>query len=124
MHPLLGPTLGLLIIGGAVLLVSMAGREGGIGRNRPIGIRTSATLASDAAWHAAHQAATPLMQKAAVVAATCALVGIAAMLWAPAAWEAAVFATVVIGGYVTPAILLVRAMFIANRAAAATVDGA
>lgn len=126
MHPLLGPTLGLLVLAGAVLLVGMAGRDGTLGRNRAVGIRTSATLASDAAWQAAHRAAAPLMQKAAAVAGTSALLGIAAMLWTPAEWEAAVFSSVIAVGYGTPVLLLVRAAFVADRAAteAATVDGA
>lgn len=125
MHPLLAPTLGLLILAGATLLVGMAGRDGTLGRNRAIGIRTSATRASDAAWQAAHRAAAPLMQKAAAVAGTFALLGIAAMLWTPTEWEAAVYPNVVIIGYVTPVVLLVRAMFVADRAAteAARIDG-
>ncbi|HET8957262.1 MAG TPA: SdpI family protein [Microcella sp.] len=125
MHPLLTPTLGLLILSGATLLIGRAGRDGALGRNRAVGIRTSATLASDAAWQAAHRAAAPLVQKAAAVAGTFAVVGIAAMLWTPPAWEAAVFPTVVVMGYAIPVALLVRAMVVADRAAteAATVDG-
>ena len=115
-----------MILSIATLLIGRAGRDGALGRNRAVGIRTSATLASDAAWLAAHRAAAPLVQKAATVAGTLAVVGTAAMLWTPPAWEAAVFPTVVVMGYAVPVALLVRTMFIADRAAAeaATVEGA
>lgn len=71
MPAFLGPILGgLLLLAGVLLLIIAAlGARGRLPRNRIAGIKTPATLASDAAFAAAHRvAAVPLAAAGAVAA--------------------------------------------------------
>lgn len=57
----------VLMVGGVALAVlNHAAATGRVGPNGGIGIRTSATRSSDEAWRAAHQAAKPWIQFAAM----------------------------------------------------------
>lgn len=53
----LGPFL--MLVGALVSYVGVRAMRGDLERNRLLGIRTNATLASDAAWQAAHRAGGP-----------------------------------------------------------------
>ncbi|ORC15756.1 hypothetical protein A7979_06065 [Rothia nasimurium] len=54
--------MSLLIVGGLFLIIARMGRAGTLSRNGLIGIRTKATMQSDAAWYAAHQAMAPTLR--------------------------------------------------------------
>jgi uncharacterized membrane protein len=57
-----------MLLAGVVLLVLAARqRSGGLRRNGLVGLRTSATMRSDEAWHAAHAATAGLTALAGVV---------------------------------------------------------
>jgi len=66
---LLGLLLGVAMIGAAIaiIVVNNGASNGRIGPNPGMGIRTAATRSSPEAWEAAHRAAMPIMQFAAVV---------------------------------------------------------
>ena len=66
---LLGLVLGLAMIAAAVaiIVINNGAASGRIGPNPGMGIRTAATRSSEEAWQAAHSAAGPVMQLAAVV---------------------------------------------------------
>lgn len=59
--------LGLLLIvsGSVIAIVAAKARNGTLGRNWIVGVRTRKTLESDAAWTAAHEAAAPPLRLAA-----------------------------------------------------------
>ena len=70
---------GLVTVAVAMWFVARAGEQGDLPRNGLVGIRTSATRASDRAWEAGHRAAAgPALTMARVV------VGIAVLLAASA----------------------------------------
>lgn len=119
MHPLLGPALGFVILALAAGLVAGAAKRDALRRSSRVGIRTSATLASDQSWTAGHRAAAPWLQKAAALAGAMAIVAFAALLWAPADLLAAVSNIAPIVGYGASIAMIVRAAFVADRAAAA-----
>lgn len=52
----------LLLAGGLLLTLARMGAAGTLSRNRVIGIRTGATMQSDAAWYAAHKAIAPVLR--------------------------------------------------------------
>lgn len=58
----------LLLVGVALGAVAVTGGRGTLRRNRFAGVRTAATLASEAAFAAANRVAAPLVGAAAVVA--------------------------------------------------------
>ena len=108
--PRLGIGLLLLLSGVAVAAVNRRAADGRLRRNALAGIRTRATLASDAAWVAGHVAARPLSDaSAAVFAATGLLAALAS--------RAALFAGVVLVGTVGATVLLLLAARSAGRAA-------
>lgn len=55
--------VGPLLLGAGLLIVAVAvkGWRGDLARNKMVGIRTPATMASDEAWHVAHRLAGPWM---------------------------------------------------------------
>ncbi|MGI5126569.1 SdpI family protein [Pseudonocardia sp. CA-107938] len=71
MPAFLGPILGgLLLLAGLLLLtIAALGARGSLPRNRVAGIKTAATLASDAAFTTAHKAAAVPLAAAGAVAA-------------------------------------------------------
>lgn len=112
-------SLGLFMVGGVLLLMAKQSGEG-FARNSLYGIRTKATMASDAAWEAGHRAAAPAVRTSAWIALVFAvLLGATALIWPQE--EPVPVATVVlwIAGYVqvmVSALIMVR---IANGAARA-----
>ena len=66
---ILGLLLGVVMIGAAIaiIVVNNGASNGRIGPNPGMGIRTTATRSSPEAWQAAHRAAMPIMQFAAIV---------------------------------------------------------
>lgn len=53
--------MGLLALGAMIHYVKNQVASGNLGRNPAVGIRTRATMSSDAAWTAGHAAAAPLL---------------------------------------------------------------
>ncbi|GBD23026.1 hypothetical protein HRbin29_00677 [bacterium HR29] len=66
--------------GSAMVAVGAAGARGRLPRNRWAGIRLPSTMASDAAWEAAHRAAGPMMAASGGLADGVALLA-ALLLW-------------------------------------------
>lgn len=58
----------LAVAGLVILLVGKLANDGRIGRNHLLGIRTKATMASNDAWRAAHEAAWPSLFWAGITA--------------------------------------------------------
>ncbi|WP_237209335.1 SdpI family protein [Rothia nasimurium] len=52
----------LLLLGGLFLTIARMGAAGTLRRNGLVGIRTAATMQSDAAWYAAHRAIAPVLR--------------------------------------------------------------
>ncbi|WP_237185587.1 SdpI family protein [Rothia nasimurium] len=52
----------LLLLGGLFLTIARMGAAGTLRRNGLVGIRTTATMQSDAAWYAAHKAIAPVLR--------------------------------------------------------------
>ncbi|WP_036555527.1 SdpI family protein [Nocardiopsis sp. CNT312] len=107
---LLALALGLFVIAGTVHSVRNTARDGGLARNAFLGLRTSATLASDRAWSEGHLAAVPRLTAAmrcgyatGAVALGFLLSALAAEALLPLAWAAAVL------GYAASMALLVAA---------------
>jgi uncharacterized membrane protein len=113
--PLL-PALGVAALqcaGGAlVALVTRRAADGRLRRNQVAGIRTAATLRSDAAWRAGHAAAVPLSDLGGVALGLSGLVA----LWAR---RAPVFAGVLLSGTLVAIVLLLLGARRAVRAASA-----
>ena len=71
MPAFLGPFLGVVLLLAGLLLLTTAGlgARGTLPRNRFVGIKTAATLASDSAFRSAHKAAAVPLAAAGAVAA-------------------------------------------------------
>ena len=52
----------LLLLGGLFLAIARMGAAGTLRRNGLVGVRTAATMQSDAAWYAAHRAIAPVLR--------------------------------------------------------------
>ncbi|WP_237204878.1 SdpI family protein [Rothia nasimurium] len=52
----------LLLLGGLFLTIARMGAAGTLRRNGLVGVRTTATMQSDAAWYAAHKAIAPTLR--------------------------------------------------------------
>lgn len=52
----------LLLLGGLFMAIARMGAAGTLSRNGLVGIRTAATMQSDAAWYAAHKAIAPVLR--------------------------------------------------------------
>lgn len=52
----------LLLLGGIFMAIARMGAAGTLRRNGLVGIRTTATMQSDAAWYAAHKAIAPTLR--------------------------------------------------------------
>jgi hypothetical protein len=92
-----------LVTGAAVSVLNRRAADGRLGRNGVAGIRTPATMRSDAAWRAGHAAARGLSD---VAAAVFALTGLAALVARDARWFAG---AVLVGMTCGAAVLLVGA---------------
>lgn len=55
------------MVGGMMVAIARMSANGSLIRNGAVGIRTSKTQASDAAWEAGHKAAAPVMRGSGVV---------------------------------------------------------
>ena len=109
------------VLTAAALVQFTLTRSGSLDRNALIGIRTSATLSSDAAWKAGHQAAQPALLTTAVtgVVTLVAVLG----LWFLVPTAATALAVVSATGLVVVAGLFVRVALSANKAARAAGGG-
>ncbi|MFV0534714.1 MAG: SdpI family protein [Cumulibacter sp.] len=110
--------VGLLFVGVLFIVVSFAMRGPGLTRNRAVGIRTKATLASDAAWASGHKAAAPWILSAGILST---VMGLGALTLTVTAGKDGL-APGVAPVYVTLAflfiiVLVLVATVIANRAA-------
>lgn len=110
---LLGLLLGLAMIGAAVtiIVVNNGASSGRTGPNRGIGIRTAATRSSPEAWRAAHRAAAPIMQFAAMVSL---VTGVVVLFLRS---SPSLFWGVLLVGAVLLAVLSVVGAIVADRAA-------
>lgn len=80
-------SVGCLTLLLAFIMIAKMVQSGGLTRNGLVGIKTSATLQSDAAWSAGHAAAVPALRASAAIAATGVLVPLPlALLTQPASW--------------------------------------
>lgn len=52
----------LLLLGGLFMAIARMGAAGTLSRNGLVGVRTAATMQSDAAWYAAHRAIAPVLR--------------------------------------------------------------
>jgi uncharacterized membrane protein len=94
-------TVGVILIGLLATAASLAlvavGRLSTAGRLRPnpwAGIRLPSTMASDAAWYAAHRAAGPVLTAGGTASAAVAIVGVLVGLASPASGLALVMVAI------------------------------
>ena len=112
---------GLLLMSGIMFhIVYSAVRSQDLSRNRALGIRTRATLASDAAWREGHRVAGPYVLAAALSAYTSAALCVAV---ATTTGGAGLLVGVSTGiGYLSVLVLLVIAGRVADGAARSVLD--
>lgn len=110
--------VGLLLVGALFIVFSFAMRGEGIGRNRAVGIRTKATLASDAAWQRGHHAASPWVLSAGILSVVMGFGALALSLASgeegPAAGVQSVYVTV---AFLAVIVVVLVAARVANNAA-------
>lgn len=114
MEALVLPAASLVSLGLLLGWAARSSRTGTLERNALIGIRTRATMASDAAWDAGHRAAAPVLEVVAWASVVTGLVGTVTAI--ADSWLAAVTVSV---GYAALFVLLGLATARANRAARA-----
>ena len=102
----------------AIIVVNNGASNGRIGPNPGMGIRTTATRSSPEAWQAAHRAAMPIMQFAAVVSLATGVVVLFLRSSPNLFWG------VLLVGIVLLAALSVAGAIVGDRAAKAIRDGA
>jgi len=109
--------IGLLLIGILLIAMSTAMKGDGLTRNRAVGIRTRATMASDDAWQQGHQAAAPWVLSAGIFGVVMSVAAFT-MTWAigdgMSGVTSGVFVCVAFGALI--ALILVSTR-VANRAA-------
>lgn len=112
--------LGVVMIGTGVLIavVNTRAADGRIGVNTAAGIRTKQTMAGEAAWRAAHVAAKPWNQFAAIIAVVTGFAVIALSSSAAALYG------VLFTGLALSVAVVVAAAVVGHRAARAVNDGA
>ena len=115
-----GLLLGVAMIGAAIaiIVVNNGASSGRIGPNPGMGIRTTATRSSMEAWQAAHRAAMPIMQFAAMVSLATGVVVLFLRSSPTLFWG------VLLVGVVLLASLSVVGAIVADRAAKGIRDGA
>jgi len=117
---MLGLLLGVVMIGAAIaiIVVNNGASNGRIGPNPGMGIRTTATRSSPEAWQAAHRAAMPIMQFAAIVSLATGVVVLFLRSSPNLFWG------VLLVGVALLTALSVTGAIVADRAAKAIRDGA
>ncbi|WP_159942108.1 MULTISPECIES: SdpI family protein [unclassified Nocardiopsis] len=115
---LLAAVVGLAVVAGSTHYLRNATASGALERNALVGLRTSATMASDEGWREGHRAAGPWLTAtvrlgylAAAAAAVSALAGLSTALFLSLAWAVVAVAYPVLLG------LLITGTVIAHRAA-------
>lgn len=103
-------------VAGAAFSVVHASIRRGLPRNSSLGIKTRATLASDEAWRAGHDAARPWLRSSALTAYTASVVCGAVALISQSPSEGVV-ALVMLSGFAALITVLICAGVIAERAA-------
>lgn len=93
--------IGLLLCALGLWRVVVGAASGALSRNAAVGIRTSATQASDAAWHAGHQAAVTPARLLALVCSALAVAMMVASLVGGSADPTALVVVLFAGGYLT-----------------------
>jgi len=110
--------VGLFLIGALFIVFSFAMRGEGLSRNRAVGIRTKATLASDAAWQRGHNAASPWVLSAGILSVVMGFGALALSLASgeegPAAGVQGVYVTV---AFLAVIVVVLVAARVANNAA-------
>lgn len=114
MEALVLPAASLVSLGLLLGWACRTSRTGTLERNGLVGIRTRATMASDAAWDAGHRAAAPALGAAAWACGVSGLAG--TVLAIVGSWLAGV---AVVGGYLVLTATMVVATVRAGRAARA-----
>ena len=94
---------------------------GTLPRNDLVGIRTTATRASDAAWVAAHRAGAADLRRMGVAALATAVLPWAGVV-VPDAYREAVIVVTVLGGVGAILVLTIRSAVVGGRAARAVSD--
>lgn len=122
----IGAALIFLIAGVALVWIGNSSRRGRLARNHLVGIRTSATLHSDAAWRAGHRAAGRRMIVGGLGIVVGALLAAAggglALFGASEDLANSVIAACILGSSAWAVAWLLFAARTANRAARATED--
>jgi SdpI/YhfL family protein len=101
--------IGLLVISGVTQVIRAQAANGDLERNAAMGIRTRATMSSDAAWRAGHRAAVPWLHAATISGCAAAAVSIvsSALLLATADESAGPMVVALLGWVAVLTILLV-----------------
>ncbi len=113
--------VGLFLLAVVFLGFFAAMRGEGLPRNRAIGIRTSATMASDEGWVRGHRAAAPWVLSTGILAA---VLGIAALVVTWVAGDelpglvSGIFVSVAFGALIALCVVLARVAHVAARDAA------
>ncbi len=114
---------GLVVVGVVVLAAGRGATRGSIPVNSVIGIRTKATMASEPAWRAGHEAAGPWLVASSVTAVGVGLVTLALSVGLVVAGDESTAALVLpLVGVLSLLALLTRAAVVANTAARALID--
>lgn len=110
-----GVAAGFFLIAVTFGFIRQAMKSESFGRNRAIGIRTRATLASDDAWSRGHKASAPWVLATAIAAA---VIGLATLTLGFAGDESSVAVVIVIfGGFASVLACVIVCAVVANRAA-------
>ncbi|PSK98963.1 SdpI/YhfL family protein [Murinocardiopsis flavida] len=113
--PLFSAAVGIASVSGVAHHVQHATTQGGLGRNSAVGLRTSITKSSDAAWAAGHQAAAPWLLACAYTGYLSGALTIAsAVLAATGVFSAPGVLIVPAAGFAAVVVLLVVATAIAH----------
>ncbi|MFL0459970.1 SdpI family protein [Kytococcus sedentarius] len=112
-------TFGLLLIAAVVHFIGQAAAGGELRRNRAVGIRTRATMASDEAWTTGHSAARGMLRIAAIVALVFAAATATVTFTSAPSW---VVPLVGVTGLVVAGLVTVRGAVVASRAAHEVTD--
>lgn len=116
MNAFSGVAAGFFLIAVTFGFIRQAMKSESFGRNRAIGIRTRATLASDDAWSRGHKASAPWVLATAIAAA---VFGLATLTLGFAGVDESSVAVVIVifGGFASVLACVIVCAVVANRAA-------